>query len=541
MKVQPNTSQMGEFRNRPAMERRAASIHLHIAGEDGPSSREVANAAIRALSYLFGHSNGGQAAISIQAAIDCFNDANTWDKTDHCSWFVVHAAEWTQYQYRYAIPTRLVECLMQDQDTSKNISRPKALAAMVTAVFNSPIPLVNLSTSDIISSLITVALRRISKDPDDALLPALVRGVSSLGTHVYYAEQIQDLAGELISRLVAVETTGLLAGVKYDDNKARVQAIRYLLAGLLGLIHSAEVHDDADAEGQKSGPSSPVLGGSSTGHGSTEPKGTLKAPRRRNVSPDVWQDTISLLCDSDYAVRADYSATLVSYLEREIPKLWDVTDTDGVKRMRPLADGPVQQANVNYTVLHGDNTTRLLNSLHAHLYVLATSSNLGFPPANTAPSSRHSVNGDVAPSTVATDESNMQDLTDAVPQIRRSLAIPRTRKVSVMQRLLQHVPSKLTASTPVSATLSDYGNALAVVTAAFTHLPVRGLLTGVPMLLALNSAIQSDDSEAITPRIAAIRELLVSAWSTLAKVWDCPEILEIINGVSVTVWLLVYG
>ncbi|KAI0092076.1 hypothetical protein BDY19DRAFT_928213 [Irpex rosettiformis] len=528
VKEQPTTAHMSEFRNRPAMERRAASIHIHVAGEDGPTSREVANAAIRALSHLFGHSNGGQAAISIQAAIDCFNDANTWDKTEHCSWVAVHAAEWTQYQYRYAIPTRLVECLMQDQDTSKNVSRPQALAAMITAVFNSPIPLVNLSTSDIISSLITVALRRTSKDPEDALLPAIVRSVSSLGTHVYYAEQIQDLAGELISRLVAVETTGLLAGVKCDNNKTRVQAIRCLLAGLLGLIHSAEVHDVTDAEGQKSGPSSPVLGRSAD-YGTAEHKAGAKAPRRRNVAPDVWQDTVSLLCDSDYSVRADYSATLVSYFEREIPKLWDVTDTDGVKRIRPLAEEPVQQANVHYAVLHGDNTTRLLNSIHAHLYVLATSSNLGFPSVNTAPSSRHSVNGDIAPSTVVTDESNTQDLTDPLPQIRRSLAIPRTRKLSVMQRLLQHVPSKLSASTPASATLSDYGNILAVLTTVFTRLPVRGLLTGVPMLLALNSTIQVEESDVVTPRIAAVRELLASSWTTLAKVWECPELLDVIS------------
>ena len=530
VKEQPTTSHMSEFRDRPAMERRAASIHLHVTGEDGPTSREVANAAIRALSHLFGHSNGGQAAISIQISIDCFNDTNTWDKIEHCSWFAVRAAEWTQYQYRYAIPTRLVECLMQDQDTSKNISRPQALASMVTAVFNSPIPLINLSTSDIISSLVTVALRRLSKDPDDALLPTLVRTVSSLGTHVYYTEQIQDLAGELISRLVAVETTGLLAGVRYDNDKIRVQAIRYLLAGLLGLIHSAEVHDATDADGQKSGPSSPVLGGSSTDHGTAEHKATLKAPRRRNVSPDVWQDTISLLCDGDYAVRADYSATLVSYLEREIPKLWDVVDTDGVRRIRPLAEGLVQQANVNYTILHGDNTTRLLNSLHAHLYILATSSHLGFP-STTAPSSRHSMNGDTSPSTVVTDESNAQDLTDPVPQIRRSLAIPRTRKLSVMQRLLQHVPPKLSASTLVSATLSDYGNISAILVIVFTHLPVRGLLTGVPMLLALSSAIQVEDSGVVTSRMAAIRELLVSSWAALAKVWDCPEILDIVSKV----------
>ncbi|KAI0701799.1 hypothetical protein BC835DRAFT_1411283 [Cytidiella melzeri] len=535
VKEQPKPTHTTEFRDRPAMERRATSIHLHVAGEAGPSSREVANSAIRALSHLFGHASGGQAAVSMQAAIDCLNDKNAWDQTEHCSWIAVHAAEWTQYQYRYAIPTRLVENLVQDQDSSQNVSRPRALAAMITTVFTSPTPLVNLSTSDIISSLVTVALRRISRDPEDALLPALVRCVSSLGTYVYYADQILDLAGELISRLVAVETTGLLVGVKCENDMTRVQAIRCLLASLLGLINSAEVHDIAEPDtsgSQKSPPSSPTLGGEGAARASLDHKGArdgVKAPRRRNVPADVWQDTVSLLCDADYAVRADYVATLISYLERELPKLWDVTDTDGVKRIRPLADGPVQQANVNYTIIHGDSATRLLNCLHAHIYVLAISSNLGVPSPSPTPSVHRSVNGNAPSSTAATDETNTQDLTDPAPQSRRSLALSRTRKVSVMHRLLRNVPSKLSGSTPASATLSDYGNILAVLTAVFTNLPVRGLLTGVPMLLALNSAIQLDDSGPITTRISVIRELLVSCWTTLGKVWDCSELLEIVS------------
>ncbi|KAI0347191.1 hypothetical protein BDW22DRAFT_1351558 [Trametopsis cervina] len=535
VKEQPSPPHVSEFRSRPAMERRATSIHLHVAGESGPSSRDVANSALRALSYLFGHSNGAQAAISIQAAIDCLNDKNLWDQREHCTWFAMHAAEWTQYQYRYAIPTRLVECLVQDQDASKTTMRPSTLAEMITAVFTSPTPLINISTSDIISSLITVALRRVSKDPEDPLLPALVRSISSLGTYVYYADQIQDLAGELISRLLAVETTGLVVGIRCDKDLMRVQAIRCLLSGLLGLIHSAEVHDaaaDHDTLDGQSGqtptlPSPVAAGRRSLDHAGSEQKGHSKSPRRTNVSADVWQDTLSLLCDGDYAVRADYAATLVSYLEREIPKLWDVTDTDGVRRIRPLAEGSIQQANVNYTVIHGDTTSRFLNALHAHLYVLATSSDLGLPTPSGTPSPHRSVNGDAATSSAVTDESNAQDITEAAPQGRKSLAIPRTRKVSVMQRLLRHVPSKLTASTPVSATLSDYGNALAVLKAVFSNIPVRGLLSGLPMLLALNSAIQGDGSEADTHRVMAIREMLISCVTTIGKVWDSPELTEL--------------
>lgn len=143
IKSQPTSPYLSEFRKRPTMERRATSIHLHVTGETGPAAKDVANAAMRALSALFGHSNGPQAAMSMQAAIDCFNDINAWEKQEHCCWFSEHAAEWTQYQYRYAIPTRLVECLVQEQDAARFTARQSTLAAMVTTVFTSPTPLVS--------------------------------------------------------------------------------------------------------------------------------------------------------------------------------------------------------------------------------------------------------------------------------------------------------------------------------------------------------------------------------------------------------------
>jgi protein EFR3 len=546
MKTQPNSPYLTDFRDRPAMERRARSIHLHVTGETGPSPKDVANAAMRALAAWFEHSNGAQVAIALQATIESLNEISAWDKTDHCRWFAVRAAEWTQYQYRYAVPTRLVEYLVQDQDAPQSTQRHSTIAAMITAVFTSPIPLVNLSTSDIISSLISVILRRVAKDPDDVLLPALVESIASLGTHVYYADQIQDLAGELISRLIVVETSGVFVNGKADLGRVRSQAVRCLLAGLLSLIHAAEMHDTAKEEGDngktvhKVAPAESSLVVRVEGDATRPPRldGHTRPSRRTNVSPEVWQDTLSLLCDGDYAVRADYAATLVSYLEREIPKLWDSTDVDGVKRIRPLAEGPTQKAVVSFSVLFGDNTTRFLNALHAQCYMLATSTRLGISTQAYTPSSQRSVNGD----TTTTEDSNQQpeqDATEDRAPSRRSIAIPRTRKTSIMQRLLRNIPSKLSSMANVSATLSDYGNMLMVLTAVHKNLPVRGLLTGVPMLLALDGALQSDSSAEAESlqRIHAIREVLARTWIVIGKVWSCPAIVEIAQKVC-TVHLL---
>ncbi|EKM59162.1 uncharacterized protein PHACADRAFT_181156 [Phanerochaete carnosa HHB-10118-sp] len=549
VKTQPNSPYLSDFRNRPTMERRATSIHLHVTGQTGPSHRDVANAAMRALSALFEHSNGSQAGVSIQAAIDSLSEIDAWDKPEHCRWFAVRAAEWTQYQYRYGIPTRLVECLVQDQDAPQTTGRHSTLAAMITAVFTSPIPLVNLSTSDIISSLISVILRRVAKDPDDALLPALVETIASLGTHVYYTDQIQDLAGELISRLIVVETNGVLVNGKSDLGRVRAQAVRCLLAGLHSLIHAAEMHDIAKEDGDDGktvhraalAESGVTINVEAEGR-TPRPDGHVRPSRRSNVSPEVWQDTLSLLCDADYSVRADYSSTLVSYLEREILKLWDCTDVDGVKRIRAIAEGPTRQASINHSVIFGDSTTRLLNALHAHLYVLATSTNLGVATRSHTPSSQRSVNGD----TTTDDAKSQGDDTEENAPSRRSIGIPRSRKMSVMQRLLRNIPSKLSSFANVSATLSDYGNMLAILKAVQMNLPIRGLVTGVPMLLALDSALQGETSTdtASVQRVQAIRDVLAQTWLAIGKVWECPGVVEIAQNVRalsspwVAMWLI---
>ncbi|KAJ3014098.1 hypothetical protein NUW54_g1393 [Trametes sanguinea] len=263
IKEQPNSPILDEFRSRPNLERRAASIHAHIDGDQGPTSGDVANTALRATSSLLGHTRGLQASLVLQAALDTLDERDGWGLTEHCRWLAEKAAEWTQYQYRYGIPTRLVECLAEIQDAPQPTQRHATLAAMITAVFTSPTPLVNLSTSDIIASLISITLRRITVSPDDSLLPALVECISSLGTHVYYADQIQDLAEDLIRRLVIVEASGIPGAGKDNRQKARTQAVRCLLAGLLGLIHAADMHDagkDAEENGDtKTVGTSPTL------------------------------------------------------------------------------------------------------------------------------------------------------------------------------------------------------------------------------------------------------------------------------------------
>ncbi|OCH92881.1 hypothetical protein OBBRIDRAFT_772486 [Obba rivulosa] len=531
MKEHPNSPYLDEFRTRPAIERRAASIHLHIDGDTGPSSSDVANASLRALSSLLGHSNGGQAASVMVAAFETFDDVEGWERAPNCRWLAAKAAEWTQYQYRYAIPTRLVESLAEGQDTPQTTARHSSLAMMITTVFTSPTPLINLSTSDIISNLIGFILRRVSINPDDPLLPALVACIASLGTHVYYADQIQDLAAELIGRLVLVETNGISGVGKLNREKGRVQAVRCLLAGLLGLIHAADTHEPPK-DGTQDGETSSKVGTSSTlpAPDSATHDVHLRPSRRTRVSPETWQETLTLLCDIEYPVRADYSAALISYLQSEIPKLGHYADAEeGVKR-RPLEEGPSRQANTMQALVYGDSTTKLLNALHAYLYALATSSTLGLHSGSPGPTPERSFT-----SNASGEKDGRASRESPQSRERRSATLSsRARKTSIIMRVLQQAPARLTLPVSVSATLSDYGNILGVLQAVQEHLPVRGLLTGVPMLLALERAVESEGTSPPPHVFRTIKEVVIRAWITIGKVWKCSEVVEAAEKVIAT-------
>lgn len=194
MKNAPTSPYLEEFRTRPALERRAASVHVHVDGDRGPSMSDVSNASLRALFCLLEHANGSHLGYIMRSSFDNLDELKSWSQVNHCCWVAQRFAEWSQYQYRYAVPTWLVERLLEHQDAATVTPMHTALAAMVTTVFNSPTPLVNLSTSDIISNLITLLARRTTIHAEDALSPAIIECIASLGRHVYYSDQIQDLA-----------------------------------------------------------------------------------------------------------------------------------------------------------------------------------------------------------------------------------------------------------------------------------------------------------------------------------------------------------
>lgn len=544
----PSSPGVGNFRARPLNERRAVSIYAHIDGQDGPSQAEVARECLRALPTLLSHCSAVHVGFVVAATTDSLEQRSGWEKPEHCCWLAEKIVEWTQYQYRYAVPSLLVERLLQVKDAPSSLRAQRTMIAMITTIFTSPTPLNNLSTSDIISTLITLLLRRVSVNKDDELLPPLVQCIASLGTHVYYADQIQDLAGELVSRLLALEVNGGPSQRRLDDG-ARSQALRCLLHGLVGLIRTADKPVEAHENFSPIiSAKTPVIEKPSLTHNATQasealtikaekPKPTRRA-RRTKVEAEVWQDTLTLLCDGDYGVRSDYTDSLIAYLTSEISKDGEATDVDGVRRIRRLADGPTRQASTLSAVVWGDPVVRLLSAVHAYLYMLATAESLGHnqgvrTPRTPSRSSRSAVDSQSSEPRDSVDGETLESSNaQSTPQPSRITTRP--RKTSMTQRILQHAsPRALSASTAASA--SDYGHILLVINAIHEQLPVRGLLTGVPMLLALSEATKVEEATdaMLLQRISMLREVVGRAWLTLGRVWEKPELIELANTVSI--------
>jgi len=143
---------------------------------------------------MLDHAGGAQLGFIMQSSFENLDAIKGWNKLNHCCWYAKKLTEWAQYQYRFVVPTWLVEKLLASQDLPAASPLQKALASMVSAVFNSPTPLINLSSSDLVSNLLTLLLRRNTTSPDDSLIPIVIECIASLGCHIYYSDQIQDLS-----------------------------------------------------------------------------------------------------------------------------------------------------------------------------------------------------------------------------------------------------------------------------------------------------------------------------------------------------------
>lgn len=332
-----------------------------------------------------------------------------------------------------------------------------------------------------------------------------------------------------------IEVQGILAQDKQSSSflPTRSAAIRYLLESLLGLIRAANANEST--EGIEDDKSSNGVQATRKRKSSIERPADERPSRRTKVHPDIWQDTLSLLCDEDILIRRECVAALIYYITREMPKHGEINDGEGFKHLRRVAETSFRH--VQSTFPHvGDAGSKFLHAVHAYIYILATSPTLSGPSVKSSfpePGSS-SVKGDISTTVVSpSDFEEHYDLADSSENLaphqgnnRRSFASqhgPRARKESLVLRLLEKTSTQYTISAMASE--EDYVNILKILNTVHTHLPLHGLLTGVPMLLALNniSDINQVDSH-LLQRIVTIKTVIAHVWLVIGQVWKISEL-----------------
>jgi len=323
--------------------------------------------------------------------------------------------------------------------------------------------------------------------------------------------------GELIGRLVVIEVQGISV---QNALPCRSSAIRCILKAVVGLFRAAPANNSTNL--LEDTLSSSMAPRKSTNASVDFPRKEWKgdqSSRRTRIPPDMWQDSLSLLCDSDPSVRRECSSALAAYIIDEMPKYGESTDNDGKAQLRRLADSSFRNV-VKFTHA-GDAATKFLNSAHAYLYILATSPILGL--LNVRASSPMGSSNRNSPSHLRDDHtkfvgdsgSENDDLHSTRPTSGHG---PKALKHSLVMKLAAIAPSHYTDS--VQASEGDYASIMMILNAIQTQFPMRGIITGVPMLIALDEASSPKGADSdLMQRVIATKTIISHVWLTIAQVW----------------------
>ncbi|KAK6910623.1 hypothetical protein I203_104655 [Kwoniella mangroviensis CBS 8507] len=557
---------------RPLNARRAPSLHAHIPGEKGPTKKDVLRTTLKSFHSLVQQSKISQATMIIDQIIGFLDkDRNTedgWKDLERCCWLAEKLTAWIILQFRFVVPTRLIEVLIDQQNLKEPTAKNTTILSMVITILNSTTSLVGLGVSDLLGNLITLIIRRIKFDQRDSLLPSLVSCVSALGTHIYYADQINDIVEEISIRI---------ADININD-KHRSEIIRVLINCIIGVMITADQGDLKLSNGGSSSnnDSVEVSGG---GGGKGKSKSTIpltpsisenqntpslqrihnKSSRRNSISPEVWQETLPLLCESDYAVRITYARALLLFLETELPR------GSSTNNNKSGSDSSIY---------------RFCHALNASIYTLLMSNCLGagvVDEQSTLPSpevgtitpslvpDQHTINtADEQPQKSGKDErdrngsvsgkekekgvsfnlisptpnsasgnGNSPASGNVTPTGKKGNTRPTRRPSLPLNRLQSYVTLN---SFDNVATPLDFSCALTILKEIFEIQPIPSLITSVPMLLALDKDAGNEltrrpndgrNGSWVLERKRAIRELVCMVWKVVGEKWGVGQIQDI--------------
>jgi len=360
---------------------------------------------------------------------------------------------------------------------------------------------------------------------------------------------------------------------------SRREGMRCLVSCLSGLIKVAARHTTVqdphrDGESNKKRSTSPGSVAADV-HRQPERGASVSSVggRRNLISPETWQETLAILVEADYGLRAEYARTLAMFINSEIPQETTLSVEGSSDR------GSVHKSTV--TASGSDETIRFLHAMHATVYTLVVAPTLGLNAAasvtldNTASASTSSEMSPVTPVTPMTTQSsadtfttttstsmtvqlNFVDSTPTQSPIAEEQTPPSTLSVSGGQKtsiasgsvqdrhahrprttslalsLMDPIESsgtQLIFPAPAPACPNDYSHAVAIVSSAVQRTPAKAILTGVPMLLALDklscAPLVSSGDGPLRGRRQAMREGIAQVWAVIASVIESSELQEL--------------
>lgn len=258
-----------------------------------------------------------------------------------------------------------------------------------------------------------------------------------------------------------------------------------------------------------------------------------------------------------------YARSLVAFVRQEVQKEPFVQKEEGagdsmLARIKVIID-PSFKASSRPSILVADPVSRFLNALHGSIFSLVTAqadgaqrqsisalddsdadlmanirivppsmSNLPSPTAMDVPrTSPVAPLGTSEPSTVSTAASSIMESPRSsnipleITNRHRHQHAHRGRKISIAMSFLEPANNLMVPS----PTLSDFALLRELLLSAHQQVPTRALLTGIPMLLALDQRTRSA-KELGSERAKAARELICVVWMTVGHIWGVPLIVE---------------
>ncbi|KDN38791.1 hypothetical protein K437DRAFT_259290 [Tilletiaria anomala UBC 951] len=539
------------IKRQPLATRRAASIDVsataaHRDGEKGPTARDTASAALGVLQALLAHGDASYMQIILHHTLAFFDNAGKgrlWAQQAWCTWLMHAYVLWAAPQYRFVVVSALADRLIEvsDDDDGSSNSAPaqqqqqETLLTLLSNILCSPsLSLIGLSTSELVNNLLGLAVRRVhrARAPEDldtdALLPMIVEAVGALGQHIYYAEQMTDIAEEVCARIemlqmpdeenqkaaqhVSASQQGgkerLVAAASKKGKKAaqnsvatataqqKDESIRVLLYCLMTALRKAHA---SQASTTTSSSSSIAKGhASAAGNGSAVPKKAAVAAitNRSKIPLSTLQGIAGLLSWPSAVARLPFEQTLALFLRHEVGA--------GASFLGSTSSGTDEPGSVSASSLltltpadtHAsvDASIGTLHALAASTYVTALSRALFVP------------------------EKLRQYPLEALVLVERANA-------DVLKPIK---PDAIASANPV-----DYAAMQALLVDALHALPLPAVLAFVPMLAKLEpdaaarlgpAALGASFGDLEAQRLVAIKRVVANAYAAIARVFVLPSV-----------------